>query len=107
MATLLGVLAASLTTACWLPQVFRTMRLGEAHDFAWPYLIMLLAGVSAWAVYGVLRSDPPLYICNVITGALVLVVAVIKARADAPAPVVHPEPASTSLTARETGTESP
>jgi MtN3 and saliva related transmembrane protein len=79
--TLLGSLAAVLTTACWLPQVFRTMRLGEAHDFAWPYLAMLLAGVTAWTAYGVARSDPPIYLCNSITGGLVLVVVAVKVRA--------------------------
>jgi MtN3 and saliva related transmembrane protein len=83
MVTLIGSLAAVLTTACWLPQVVRTVRLGEAHDFAWPYLTMLLAGVAAWTAYGVARSDPPIYLCNSITGALVLVVTFVKLRAGA------------------------
>jgi MtN3 and saliva related transmembrane protein len=80
--TLIGSVAALLTTACWLPQVTKTLRLGTADDFAWPYLCMLLVGVTTWAVYGVLRRDPPLYLCNVITGLLVLVVAVVKVRSD-------------------------
>jgi MtN3 and saliva related transmembrane protein len=80
--TLIGSLAAVLTTACWLPQVLKTMRLGEAADFAWPYLVMLLAGVTAWATYGVLRHDPPLYVCNVCTGLLVLAVVGVKRRAE-------------------------
>jgi MtN3 and saliva related transmembrane protein len=78
--TLIGTLAAVLTTACWLPQVLKTLRLGTADDFAWPYLGMLITGVVAWAAYGILRHDPPIYLCNIITGLLVVVVAVVKFR---------------------------
>lgn len=86
MVTLLGSLAAVLTTACWLPQVFKTVRMGEAHDFAWGYLAMLLAGVSAWTIYGALRSDPPIYLCNSITGLLVLLLLGVKLRSTRLAP---------------------
>jgi MtN3 and saliva related transmembrane protein len=80
--TLIGSLAAVLTTACWLPQVFKTMRLGTADDFAWTYLSMLVVGLTFWTVYGFLRHDPPLYLCNIITGLLVVMVTVVKVRSD-------------------------
>jgi MtN3 and saliva related transmembrane protein len=80
VATLIGSLAAVLTTACWLPQVVKSVRLGTADDFAWPYLAMLVAGVVAWTTYGFLRSAPPIYLCNSITGLLVVVVVVVKVR---------------------------
>jgi MtN3 and saliva related transmembrane protein len=80
VATLIGSLAAVLTTACWLPQVVKSVRLGTADDFAWPYLAMLVAGVVAWTAYGVLRSAPPIYLCNSITGLFVVVVVAVKVR---------------------------
>jgi MtN3 and saliva related transmembrane protein len=80
VATLIGSLAAVLTTACWLPQVVKSLRLGTADDFAWPYLAMLVAGVTAWTAYGFLRSAPPIYLCNSITGLLVVVVVGVKVR---------------------------
>lgn len=80
MVTVIGSLAAVLTTACWLPQVRKTLRLGTAHDFAWPYLGMLIVGVVAWTTYGVLRKDPPIYLCNSITGLLVVAVVAVKVR---------------------------
>jgi MtN3 and saliva related transmembrane protein len=73
-------LAALLTTACWLPQVVKSVRLGTADDFAWPYLAMLVAGVVAWTAYGVLRSAPPIYLCNSITGVFVVAVVAVKVR---------------------------
>jgi MtN3 and saliva related transmembrane protein len=78
--TLIGTLAAVLTTACWLPQVAKTLRMGTAEDFAWPYLGMLMVGVAAWTTYGLLRHDPPIYLCNSVTGLLVLFVVAVKTR---------------------------
>ena len=89
MITLIGSFAAVLTTACWLPQVVKTVRLGTADDFAWPYLCMLLVGITAWTVYGVLRHDPPIYLCNSITGCLVMGVAFVKVRGDRTVPVAE------------------
>jgi MtN3 and saliva related transmembrane protein len=78
--TLIGSLAGALTTACWLPQVIKLFRLGDADEFAWPYLVMLMAGLTAWTVYGVYRHDLPIFVCNVITGILVLFVVAVKVR---------------------------
>jgi MtN3 and saliva related transmembrane protein len=80
--TFIGSLAAVLTTACWMPQLVKTVRLGTADDFAWSYLAMLLVGLTTWIAYGFLRHDPPLYLCNIITDLLVLFVAVVKVRAE-------------------------
>jgi MtN3 and saliva related transmembrane protein len=77
--TLIGSLAAVLTTVCWLPQVIKTVRQREAHDFSWTYLVMLLVGISGWATYGILRHDLPITLCNGVTGLLVLMVAAVKA----------------------------
>ncbi len=49
MVTLIGSLAAVLTTVCWLPQVIKTVRQREAQDFSRTYLVMLLVGISGWA----------------------------------------------------------
>ena len=84
MTTFIGSFAAVLTTVCWLPQVIKTLRLRAADEFAWPYLCLLLVGVTAWATYGVLRHDPPIYLCNTITGLLVLVISWVKLRSDRP-----------------------
>jgi MtN3 and saliva related transmembrane protein len=80
MITLIGSLAAVLTTVCWLPQVRKTVQKGTAEDFAWPYLAMLISGIAAWTTYGLLRHDPPIYLCNGISGLLVITVAVVKVR---------------------------
>lgn len=82
MITLIGSVAAILTTVCWLPQVLKTTRTREAGDFHWLYLAMLGIGIAAWFTYGVLQRDAPIYLANGITLCLVAVIAVVKARQD-------------------------
>ena len=86
MITLIGTVAAILTTVCWLPQVIKTTRSREAGDFHWLYLAMLGIGVAAWCTYGVLRNDAPIYLANGITLFLVAVIVIVKARQGAGAP---------------------
>jgi MtN3 and saliva related transmembrane protein len=76
----IGIIAAVLTTGCWVPQLVKTVRLRHAEDFAWPYLGLLAIGLAAWLVYGILRSDPPIYVANALTVLSVLAVMVVKAR---------------------------
>ena len=80
MITLIGTVAAILTTVCWLPQVIKTTRTREAGDFHWLYLAMLGIGIAAWFTYGILQHDAPIYLANGITLCLVAVIAIVKAR---------------------------
>jgi MtN3 and saliva related transmembrane protein len=78
--TVVGALAAVLTAVCWVPQVVRTLRRGTAEDFSWPYLALLSTGVALWSAYGLLREDPPIYLCNLFVLGSVLVVVAVKVR---------------------------
>jgi MtN3 and saliva related transmembrane protein len=82
--TAIGLVAGLLTTACWLPQVVKTIRIGDADEFAWLYLAMLMIGLTGWAVYGSVRGDIPLALYNCITWVLVMIVVMIKVRGGAP-----------------------
>ncbi len=74
----LGIVAGILTTAAWLPQVFKTWQTWSARDFSWGYLAMMLTGVTLWAAYGALRKDVAVLGANVVTLVLVLTVIAIK-----------------------------
>lgn len=78
--TVLGLLAGALTTLSFLPQVVRTIRTRSARDLSWMWLGMMAAGISAWCVYGLLRTDLPIIIANIITLTLVGTLAALKAR---------------------------
>jgi MtN3 and saliva related transmembrane protein len=79
--TLIGTIAATGTTACWLPQVVKTIRTRSANDFSWSYLAMLITGVALWVVYGVMRHDMVVLGANAATLLLVVIVAAVKLRA--------------------------
>ena len=79
-ATLIGILAATLTTFSWIPQALKTIRTRRADDFSWPYLAMFVTGVGGWVVYGVLRHDAVIFGANAVTAAFLLPIIFIKSR---------------------------
>jgi MtN3 and saliva related transmembrane protein len=83
--TLIGSVAAVLTTVCWLPQVIKTTRTREAGDFHWLWLAMLGIGVAAWFSYGLLQHAAPIYLANGVTLSFLIVIAIVKARPRVPA----------------------
>jgi MtN3 and saliva related transmembrane protein len=80
MTVAIGITAAVLTTACWGPQLYRTLSRGTAEDFAWVYLAMLIGGVFGWMIYGILRHDPVIWAANALVTSSALVVVVVKLR---------------------------
>ncbi len=80
MADLVGVVAAFLTTSCWIPQLFRTLRRGTASDFSWSYLIIYGSGLAVWLLYGLFRRDPVIYVSNAVALVSVGMLAAVKVR---------------------------
>lgn len=78
--TFIGTIAAIGTTACWLPQMLKTIRTCSARDFSWLYLFMLITGIVCWVVYGILRRDAVVLGANAVTLLFVLTVAIVKLR---------------------------
>ena len=78
--TVLGLVAAALTTGAYVPQVVKTWRSGSSADLSLGTYAILLAGLFAWLAYGVLLEDLPIILANVVTIALVGAVLVHIAR---------------------------
>lgn len=70
-----GFVAGALTTACWLPQVVRTLRTRSAVDISWIYLCILTTGIFGWVVYGIGRRDPAIIVAN---GATLILIATLN-----------------------------
>lgn len=73
----IGFLAAVLTTVAFVPQVFRTWRMG-GRELSWLMLGLFGTGVSLWFAYGVVRQSWPLVIGNGLTLLQVAAMALIK-----------------------------
>ncbi|MEA1928968.1 MAG: SemiSWEET transporter [Candidatus Auribacterota bacterium] len=78
--TIMGFIAASLTTFAFLPQVIKTWRMKETRDISlWMYLAFT-AGVTLWLIYGILIGDYPVSIANGVTLILALMILIAKIR---------------------------
>ena len=69
--TILGLVAAALTTGAYVPQVVKTWRSGSSADLSLGTYVILLAGLFAWLAYGVILDDLPIILANVVTICLV------------------------------------
>ncbi|MGO4666353.1 SemiSWEET transporter [Bosea sp. 2RAB26] len=77
---LLGFTAAALTTLCWLPQAWHTIRTRDTRAISLWTQIFFALGISLWLVYGLLLMSWPLIGANAVTLVLVLTILTMKLR---------------------------
>ena len=69
----LGAVAATLTTASFLPQAARTLRTRDTGAISlWMYLLFV-AGIACWFGYGLVLHSWPMIVSNAITFVLAAV----------------------------------
>ncbi|GAA4115900.1 SemiSWEET transporter [Aquimarina addita] len=75
---ILGFVAATLTTAAFLPQVYQTWRTKNAQSLSLYMLLIFFVGVLSWLVYGVLINSMPVIVANVVTAILTFMLLFFK-----------------------------
>jgi len=78
--TALGLLAGTLTTIAFVPQVLKTWRTRSTHDISLGMFTIFVTGVSIWIVYGLIIADIPVILTNVATLALAGIILIFKIR---------------------------
>ncbi|WP_299218900.1 SemiSWEET transporter [uncultured Aquimarina sp.] len=63
----LGLIAAILTTAAFLPQVYKTWKTKSAESLSMSMLLIFESGVLCWLVYGYLIGSLPVILANFVT----------------------------------------
>jgi MtN3 and saliva related transmembrane protein len=76
----IGSLAACLTTASFVPQVWHTLRTRDVSGISLGMYSLFTLGVVLWLVYGILLMAWPIIIANAITTSLALAILVMKLR---------------------------
>jgi MtN3 and saliva related transmembrane protein len=66
----IGMLAAILTTAAYIPQAYKTIKTRSTKDLSIVTFSMLFAGTILWFIYGMYIHDTPLMLANGITATL-------------------------------------
>lgn len=77
---LLGLVAATLTTGAFVPQVVKVWRSRSADDLSAATLLVFSGGVVCWLVYGVRLGSLPVIAGNAVTLALNLTILALKRR---------------------------
>ncbi len=76
----IGILAGTLTTLSFLPQVLKVWSNKSAGDISFGWLLTFLTGILLWAFYGLRIGSFPVLISNIVTILLVLIILVFKIR---------------------------
>ena len=77
---LLGFIAAFCTTAAFVPQLVRVLRLRSARDVSLPTFVMFSVGVFLWLLYGLYIGSKPVIASNTVTLVLSVSILILKLR---------------------------
>jgi MtN3 and saliva related transmembrane protein len=78
--SIVGYVAASLTTISFLPQAIRVVMTKKTEDISRNMYLLLNTGVCLWLAYGILRKDMPIILSNIITLFFSLTILIFKLR---------------------------
>jgi MtN3 and saliva related transmembrane protein len=80
--SLIGYLAALLTTFSVIPQIIRVYRLKESRDISLWTVPSLSAGILLWVIHGIVIGDVPVILANGVSFGLsvLMIYLVVKYR---------------------------
>ena len=64
METVIGIVAGILTSISMVPQLVKVLKERDVENLSPLMVAVLLAGVSAWVVYGLLKTEWPIILSN-------------------------------------------
>lgn len=79
-AQVIGLVAGTLTTLAFLPQVWHVWRTRQTRGLSLTWLLAFSLGLALWTTYGVLSDDLPVILANAITLLLCFFLIVMKVR---------------------------
>ncbi len=75
--TLVGLVAGTLTTVAYLPQVIRIWRLKSSGDISLLMVSLNCSGIFLWLLYGIFIGSMPVVVANSVTLALMCLVLIL------------------------------
>lgn len=76
--TLLGLVAGTLTTFAFFPQLLKTWKSRSADDISLTWISTFSSGIFLWLLYGFFIGSLPVILSNGITLVLTLVILFFK-----------------------------
>ncbi|WP_263367756.1 SemiSWEET family sugar transporter [Edaphobacter bradus] len=78
----IGFVAAFCTTAAFVPQLLRVLKLRSAREISLGTFLLFSVGVAMWLMYGLMIRSKPVIASNVVTLALSLSILFLKMKYD-------------------------
>jgi MtN3 and saliva related transmembrane protein len=75
---IIGILAGILTGVAALPQLIKLIKEKDGKQLSPVMLLVLIAGLISWVVYGVLKEDWPVIITNVFSTLVNMVILILR-----------------------------
>jgi len=76
----LGLMAGTLTTASFIPQVWKIWKTRSARDLSWGMVAVFTVGTFLWLLYGINVGSTSIMTANAITFGLSLAICIMKLR---------------------------
>ena len=77
---IVGLVAATLTTAAFVPQVYKTWKTKSVKELSLTMYLVMFMGILLWLTYGILINSFSIILANIVTGLLVLLLIYLKLR---------------------------
>jgi len=78
MINIIGAIAATLTTASFVPQALKILKTKQTHDISLFMYILFGSGVLMWLIYGTMLDSMPIIVANAVTLCLIIPILVMK-----------------------------
>ncbi|WP_298924227.1 SemiSWEET transporter [uncultured Allomuricauda sp.] len=75
---IIGLIAATLTTSSFIPQVYKAWKYKSTKDISLVMYLILFIGSVLWLYYGLMIQSVPVIMANGITSTLVAFVVILK-----------------------------
>jgi len=75
---LVGIVGSTLTTSSLIPQIVKIWKTKSAKDLSFWTYIVLGVGAFLWVVYGILLSQPPIYVANIVVFLFCVIILGLK-----------------------------
>jgi len=75
---IIGFIAAILTTAAYVPQVYKTWKTKSAGNISLSMYIAMFIGILLWLYYGIHLNSLAMIVANTITAVLTFIILIFK-----------------------------
>ncbi len=82
LSAVFGLLGAITASTIFFPQVLQTYKTKRTRDLSWLTIIIGILNGFVWTIYGLMKSDPFIYVTNILLSIATLMLAVMKKKYD-------------------------